>query len=208
MPTASARLTGLPPVSGPDPKVLILGSFPSVISLERGEYYANPRNRFWLLMEALLGINAQLPYHVRTVQLKEKGIALWDVTNECEREGSDDAAIKNEVLNDIPGFLRDHPSVSVIILNGKRAAHIFHSQFHDGVPGPAGSRGRPGGRRREAAPPVQGGRGPSGPGEGPLWTWIPGIMIFTLPSTSPANARFGLPQLGDAWSILKESAAK
>jgi double-stranded uracil-DNA glycosylase len=183
------RLTGLSPLVGESPRVLILGSFPSEISLSKKEYYANPRNRFWHVMEALLGIAAVLPYHVRTVKLKEKRIALWDVTKECEREGSDDAAIKNEAMNDIPGFLRDHPSVSVIILNGKRAAHIFHRQFHEGAPGPAGSRGRPG-------------------GEGALWTWIPGIMIFTLPSTSPANARFGLPQLEDAWSILKESAAK
>jgi TDG/mug DNA glycosylase family protein len=169
MPPPSARLTGLPPVVGPDPRVLILGSFPSVISLEKKEYYANPRNRFWHLVEALLGIKAQLPYHVRTVQLKMKGIALWDVTRECEREGSDDAAIKNEIMNDIPGFLRDHPSVSVIILNGKRAGGIFHKEFPDG---------------------------------------IPGIMILTLPSTSPANARFGLPQLVDAWSALREFSGK
>jgi TDG/mug DNA glycosylase family protein len=165
----SPRLTGLPPVVGESPKVLILGSFPSVMSLEKKEYYGNPRNRFWHLMEGLLGIKAQLPYHVRTVQLKMKGIALWDITKECEREGSDDAAIQNEVINDIPGFLRKHPSISAIILNGKRAAHIFHSKFPDG---------------------------------------IPGIMIFTLPSTSPANAKFGLPQLEDAWSILKESSGK
>jgi asparagine synthase (glutamine-hydrolysing) len=57
-----------------------------------------------------------------------------------------------------------------------------------GIPGPTGSRDRPGGRRREAAPHVQGGWGPSGPsrdrpggrrreaappvqgGKGPLWT--------------------------------------
>jgi hypothetical protein len=32
------------------------------------------------------------------------------------------------------------------------------------------SRERPGGRRHEVAPPVQGGRGPSGLGKGPLWT--------------------------------------
>ena len=165
----SPRLTGLPPVVGSSPVVLILGSFPSVISLERGEYYANPRNRFWHLMEALLGIKAQLPYHVRTVQLKSRGIALWDVTRECEREGSDDTAIRNEIMNDIPGFLHDHPSVSVVILNGGGAARLFHRHFPDG---------------------------------------IPGIMVFTLPSTSPANAKFGLPQLEDAWSILKESAAK
>ena len=163
------RLTGLAPVVGSDPKVLILGSFPSEISLSKKEYYANPRNRFWHLIEALLGIKAGLPYHVRTVQLKEKRIALWDVTKECEREGSDDKAIKNEVMNDIPGFLRDHPSVSVIILNGKRSGGIFHKEFPDG---------------------------------------IPGIMIFTLPSTSPANAKFGLPQLEDAWSVVKETSGK
>jgi TDG/mug DNA glycosylase family protein len=163
------HLTGLPPVIGESPKVLVLGSFPSVMSLEKKEYYGNPRNRFWHLMEALLRIPAALPYHVRTVRLKEKRIALWDVTKECEREGSDDAAIKNEAMNDIPGFLRDHPSVSVIILNGKRAGHIFHKEYPDG---------------------------------------IPGIMIFTLPSTSPANAKFGLPQLGDAWGVLKEAGAK
>jgi len=165
----SSRLTGLPPVVGDSPKVLILGSFPSVMSLEKKEYYANPRNRFWLLMEALLGMKAGLPYHVRTVELKRRGITLWDITKECERKGSDDAAIENEVMNDIPGFLQDHPTISVIVLNGKRAAHIFHQHFADG---------------------------------------IPGIMIFTLPSTSPANARFGLPQLEDAWSVLKESGAR
>jgi len=189
MPPPPARLTGLPPVVGEAPVVLILGSFPSVMSLEKKEYYANPRNRFWHLMEALLGIKAQLPYHVRTVQLKQKGIALWDVTKECEREGSDDAAIRNEIVNDIPGFLRDHPSVSVIVLNGGGAARLFHRHFSDGVPGPAGSRGRPG-------------------GEVALWTGIPGVLILTLPSTSPANARAGLPQLVDAWSALREFSGK
>ena len=169
MRSASRRLTGLPPIVGSSPRVLVLGSFPSVISLERKEYYANPRNRFWPLMEALLRIKAQLPYHVRTVELKRRGIALWDITKDCEREGSDDAAIKNEIMNDIPGFLRDQPSISVIILNGKRAAHIFHGQLPDG---------------------------------------IPGIMILTLPSTSPANAKFGLPQLADAWSALREFSWK
>ncbi|MDD1669856.1 MAG: DNA-deoxyinosine glycosylase [Methanomicrobiales archaeon] len=129
------RLTGLPPVVGPDPVALILGSFPSVMSLEKGEYYANPRNRFWHLMEALLGIQATLPYHVRTVELKKRGIALWDITKECEREGSDDTAIRNEILNDIPGFLRDHPSVSVVILNGGTAGRLFHRHFPEGFLG-------------------------------------------------------------------------
>ena len=166
---ASPRLTGLSPVTGPTPVVLVLGSFPSVMSLGKKEYYGNPRNRFWHLMEALVGIPVALPYHVRTVRLKEKRIALWDVTKECEREGSDDTAIKNEIVNDIPGFLRDHPSVSVIVLNGGGAARIFHRHFPDG---------------------------------------IPGMLVLTLPSTSPANARFGLPQLVDSWSALREFSRK
>ena len=34
-------------------KVLILGSFPSVISRQDKMYYANKTNRFWSVMEAL-----------------------------------------------------------------------------------------------------------------------------------------------------------
>jgi TDG/mug DNA glycosylase family protein len=183
------RLTGLPPVTGPVPRVLVLGSFPSRLSLERREYFANPRNRFWPLVEALLGIPAALPYGERVRLLKERRIALWDVTRECEREGSDDATIRNEIVNDIPQFLRDHPSISVVILNGGGAARLFHGHFPDGDPGPAGSRGRPGGK-------------------GPLWTWFPGVLILALPSTSPANARFTLPGLVGRWSALRECAGE
>jgi TDG/mug DNA glycosylase family protein len=125
----SPRLTGLPPVVGSDTVVLVLGSFPSRLSLEKGEYFANPRNRFWPLVEALLGIGADLPYRERIRLLSEKGIALWDVTRECEREGSGDAAMKNETVNDIPGFLHDRPSVSLVILNGGTAGRLFHRYF-------------------------------------------------------------------------------
>ena len=41
---------GLPPVIGDRPVVLILGSSPSVISLEKKEYYSNPRNQYWQIM--------------------------------------------------------------------------------------------------------------------------------------------------------------
>jgi double-stranded uracil-DNA glycosylase len=38
---------GFPPVSSPSARSLVLGSLPGLLSLERGEYYANPRNAFW-----------------------------------------------------------------------------------------------------------------------------------------------------------------
>ena len=128
---ASARLTGLPPVSGSDPRVLILGSFPSRLSLERGEYFANPRNRFWPLVEALFGIRADLPYGQRVRLLSFREIALWDVVSSCSREGSGDAAIRDPALNDIPGFLLAHSSVSFIALNGSTAGHLFHRHIDE-----------------------------------------------------------------------------
>jgi hypothetical protein len=37
---------GFPPLSLPSAQVLILGSLPGRLSLERGQYYANPQNAF------------------------------------------------------------------------------------------------------------------------------------------------------------------
>jgi len=72
-------LKGLPFEPGGIPRVLILGSFPSPLSLEAGEYYANPRNQFWNIMEVHLGISKGLPYTEKLAGLKNRNIGLWDV---------------------------------------------------------------------------------------------------------------------------------
>lgn len=117
---------GLPAVTGPEPRVLILGSFPSVLSLVRSEYYGNPRNRFWAVMEELFGIPAGLPYPERTRCLTREGIALWDIVATCSRPGSADSSIRYPVPNDIAGFVRKHPSVRLIGLNGSTAGRLYH----------------------------------------------------------------------------------
>ena len=117
---------GLPPVTGPEPRILILGSFPSVLSLARGEYYGNPKNRFWTVMEELFAIPAALPYPERTQRLTQEKVALWDVVRGCTREGSADSRIRNPVPNDIAGFVRTHPSLRLIVLNGSTAGHLYH----------------------------------------------------------------------------------
>ena len=60
-----------------DSKVLILGSFPSADSLEKGFFYQNFSNRFWCVMQKVFGakglcgdICAQKDF------LKEQNIAL------------------------------------------------------------------------------------------------------------------------------------
>jgi len=124
---------GLAPVTGNEPRVLILGSFPSVLSLEKQEYYGNPKNRFWAIMEELFAVPAGLPYPYRIALLTQHGIALWDVVRTCERRGSADNRILNPVPNDIAGFVRVHPTIRLVALNGSTAARFYH-RFAD-VPG-------------------------------------------------------------------------
>ena len=55
------KITGFKPVVGKKPVVLILGSMPSVASLERREYYGNPGNHFWARAGPVCGQFRMLP---------------------------------------------------------------------------------------------------------------------------------------------------
>ncbi|MFA4824852.1 MAG: DNA-deoxyinosine glycosylase [Methanoregula sp.] len=121
----AADSAGFPPVTGDSPRVLILGSFPSVQSLRHSEYYGNPQNHFWKIMDALFGIDRQLPYQDRIANLTGHHIALWDVVRTCSRRGSADQEIREPAFNDISGFLIAHPTVRLIILNGSAAGRYF-----------------------------------------------------------------------------------
>ena len=76
---------GFAPVAGPESRVLILGSFPSVKSREVGFYYGHPQNRFWPLLAALL----QKPVPQTTAQkqqlILQNGLALWDTVCCCTK---------------------------------------------------------------------------------------------------------------------------
>jgi len=116
---------GLAPVIGDNPEILILGSYPSVQSIAKGEYYGNPQNRFWTVLEACRGIPCELPYAARISRLREQRIALWDVVRSCIREGSLDTAIRHPFMNDIGGLLAAHPTIRAIAFNGTAAGHYY-----------------------------------------------------------------------------------
>ncbi|MFA4877590.1 MAG: DNA-deoxyinosine glycosylase [Methanoregula sp.] len=116
---------GLPPVCGKDPRVLILGSFPGIISLEGARYYGNPQNRFWRIMGDLFDFDASLPYPQRIEQITAHRVALWDVIRCCLREGSADERIRYPVFNNLDGFLDNHPGIILVALNGTAAARYF-----------------------------------------------------------------------------------
>lgn len=119
------RIHGFEPIVGREPRVLVLGTAPSELSLEKGQYYAHPRNDFWRIMERLFSGRAALAYVERVEMLKQAGVALWDVLREADRIGSLDADIKKPVPNDIAGILRSRPSIRAVFFNGAAAERLF-----------------------------------------------------------------------------------
>ena len=79
-------------------------------------------------MQELYGVARELPYAERVASLQSKGVALWDVLKECEREGSLDTAIvpASELPNDFPWLLSAYPNIQRIGLNGSKAATAFN----------------------------------------------------------------------------------
>ncbi|KAB7632772.1 DNA-deoxyinosine glycosylase [Stenotrophomonas rhizophila] len=163
---------GLPAQLDVDCRVLVLGSMPGVASLQAGQYYAHPRNRFWPLMGVLCGIDAALPYPDRVRALNARGVGVWDVIGQCERRGSLDASIVrgSEVPNALGVLIDGWPALRAIACNGGTAYRAFQRFIVPAL--------------LDAAHEV------------PVWS---------LPSTSPANAAWPLPRLVEAWQPLADA---
>ena len=115
-------------IVGKTPKILILGSMPSIKSLSKREYYAHPTNRFWRILEDVYKVKF-ISYNDKLSFLKNKHIALWDVVETCEREGSLDSKIKDVNVNDIKGFLKEYATIQTIYCNGKKAYQLLMKYF-------------------------------------------------------------------------------
>ncbi|KQU81495.1 MULTISPECIES: DNA-deoxyinosine glycosylase [unclassified Rhizobacter] len=123
---APGLLQGLPPVIGPRTRLVVLGSFPGVASLQAGQYYAHPRNHFWPILSALWNEDLRaLPYVERIDRLREHGLGLWDVYAHCRREGSLDSAIEDAQYNDLAGLKHLAPGLQGIAHNGGESARAM-----------------------------------------------------------------------------------
>ena len=130
-------LTGLPPLVSSHTRLLILGSFPGVASLQAQQYYGHPQNQFWRVLSAILGgIYASRPidtsassYQIRSEWLLSKKLGVWDVYASCEREGSLDSNIRQPVLNDFSTLKTLCPDLQAIAHNGGESfKHAKHTQ--------------------------------------------------------------------------------
>ena len=157
------RLSGFSPSIDENCTILILGSMPSVKSLEQQQYYAHPQNRFWPLMSIFFnqGI-VPTNYQKKLSMLLKNHVALWDSIDSCIRKGSLDSAIYDEKSNDFNELFNKYPKITTICFNGGKSFQCFKKYNKDLLNNPQ-------------------------------------FTFYTLPSTSPANARFRLPMLQESW---------
>lgn len=128
----------LPPVYDINSKVLLLGTLPSKSSIQKGFYYSNPNNRFWLVISRLY--EEPLP---QTVSEKHRflinhNIALWDIIRNCNIRGSADKTIDNTSImkNDLSEIFEKAKIIKVFAL-GRKAERIYNSSAFASLTGQA-----------------------------------------------------------------------
>ena len=119
------RLAGFPPVEDGRIRFLVLGSFPSVKSLEDSFYYAHPQNQFWRILAACWNENIPASIDDKKKWVLSHRLGIWDVFASCEREGSLDQALRRGKVNDLESFIASHKKLERVMLNGSLAASAF-----------------------------------------------------------------------------------
>ena len=166
---------GFDPVFDERSRILVLGSFPSVLSRANAFYYGNPQNRFWRVIAHSLGkpvppnegeplppdggaASLEESIAAKKALLLESGIALWDAIEECDIKESSDASIKNVVPAHIER-ITETARIEAVICNGATAGRLYKRYLQ----------------------------------------WKVGLAAHVLPSTSPANAAWKTERLIERW---------
>ncbi len=115
----------LKPIYNINSEILILGSIPSVKSREVGFYYAHKQNRFWKILASLW--DEELPNTIpdKIDFLNRHHIALWDVLESCDINGSSDSSIKKAKANNINKILKK-TNIKTIFVTGKKALDLYN----------------------------------------------------------------------------------
>lgn len=106
--------------------ILILGTIPGEQSIAKQQYYGNNGNLFWKIMFSIFEEEFSISYENRKALLTKYGIGLWNVLESCKREGSSDATIKEEKINDFENLHKQYPNIKYVFFESKAAAKYFH----------------------------------------------------------------------------------
>ena len=124
----SERIYSFEPIYDSSSRILILGTAPSVKSLEQGFFYMHPQNRFWRVLGKALGCDLSGSVEEKRRLLLEHRVALWDILRSREREGSLDAAIRSPEFNDIPRVMSAAP-IRAVFCNGATSYRLTLKAF-------------------------------------------------------------------------------
>ncbi|WP_031434502.1 DNA-deoxyinosine glycosylase [Methylomarinum vadi] len=125
-----SKIKGFAPIADAGAKIVILGSMPSIASLQKQQYYGHRRNAFWPIMLELFSGPGDADYRQRQQLLLANHVALWDVLHSCQRSGSLDSNIAEESIktNDFIGFFKRHPAIKQVFFNGALAEKVYKKQ--------------------------------------------------------------------------------
>ncbi len=123
--TDENRIIGFEPIARSDAMLLILGTMPSVASLEDQFYYAHPRNAFWQIQARILNEPIPVTHDEKRGLLIRHNIALWDVAKSCVRPGSLDGDIRDVIPNDFSALFARCQRIRKILFNGTTAQKLY-----------------------------------------------------------------------------------
>ena len=117
-----------PPIYNSESRILILGSFPSVVSRAQAFYYGHPRNRFWPLLATLLNVPEPYTIEEKKQLLLNHRIALYDAVSSCAVDNSADASIHSVVPADLSGIFQT-AAIQAVFANGNKAHEVCTKQI-------------------------------------------------------------------------------
>jgi len=117
------------PIIGNKPKILILGTLPSIKSLELKQYYGNPHNSFWKIIFTIFKQDYSSSYNDKKSLVIRNNIAIWDVCHSANRSGSLDSKIQDVIPNKIDELIQEYPTINKIGFNGQTAAILYEKYF-------------------------------------------------------------------------------
>lgn len=120
------------PVYDANSRILILGSFPSVKSREAEFFYGHPQNRFWKVIAGVCGCDVPVTIEEKKDMLLKHRIALWDVIESCDIEGSSDSSIRNVKVNDFSRIFAV-ADIKRIFANGGTAYNLYRKYVGDDI---------------------------------------------------------------------------
>ena len=120
------------PIFDKNSKILILGSFPSVISRKFGFYYTNPQNRFWRVLAGVLNTAVPESKDEKIKFLLSHHIAIYDAAISCEIEGSSDAKMSKIVPVNLKPIFKT-ANITQVYANGGKAYEICKKYLDDEI---------------------------------------------------------------------------